>query len=34
MKKIKQLVKNEDAQARLVIAGFFILFALLAIFFF
>ena len=34
MKKIKLLAKDEDAQARLVIAGFVIAFALLAIFFF
>lgn len=34
MKKIKLLIRNEDAQVRLVIAGFFIVFALLAIFFF
>ena len=33
MKKIRLLVKNETNQARLVIAGFFIVFALLAIFF-
>jgi hypothetical protein len=34
MKKIRLLVKSEENQARLVIAGFFIMFALLAIFFF
>jgi len=34
MKKIKLITSNEDAQARLVIAGFFIVFALLVIFFF
>ncbi len=31
MKKIRLMVQSEDAQARLVIAGFFILFAALAI---
>lgn len=34
MKKIKLSLKNEDAQTVLVISGFFIVFALLAIFFF
>ncbi len=34
MRKIKLMVANEDAQARLVIAGFTIVFALLVIFFF
>lgn len=34
MKKIKLSLKSEDAQAVLVISGFFIVFALLAIFFF
>jgi hypothetical protein len=33
MKKIKLMVKDENVQARLFVAGFFILFALLAIFF-
>ena len=31
MKRIKLIVQNEDAQARLVVAGFFILFAVLAL---
>lgn len=31
MKKIRQMVKNEDVQAKLVIAGFFIAFAVLAL---
>ena len=34
MKKIKLMVRNEDVQARLVIAGFVVIFALLALFFF
>lgn len=34
MKKIRLMLKNETAQAGLVIAGFFVVFALLAIFFF
>ena len=33
MKKIKLLMKNEDVQARLVIGGFIVTFALLALFF-
>jgi hypothetical protein len=31
MKRIKLIVQNEDTQARLVVAGFFILFAVLAL---
>jgi hypothetical protein len=31
MKRIKLLVQSEDVQAKMVIAGFFILFALLAL---
>ncbi len=34
MKKIKLNLRSEDAQAAIVISGFFIVFALLAIFFF
>ena len=34
MKKIKLMVKDENVQARLVVAGFVIIFALLALFFF
>jgi hypothetical protein len=34
MKKIKLMVKDESVQARLVVAGFVIIFALLALFFF
>jgi hypothetical protein len=33
MKKIKIMVKDENVQARLFVAGFVIIFALLAIFF-
>ena len=33
MKKIKLLMKNEDVQARLVIGGLIVTFALLALFF-
>ncbi len=33
MKKIKLMIKNEDVQARLVIGGFLVTFALLAAFF-
>jgi hypothetical protein len=33
MKKIKLLMKNEDVQARIVIGGFLVTFALLALFF-
>ncbi len=31
MKKFKLMIQTEDAQARLVIAGFFIMFAVLAL---
>lgn len=34
MKKIRLMLRNESVQARLVIAGFVMMFALLAIFFF
>jgi hypothetical protein len=34
MKRIKYLLQNEDVQARLFIAGFFIVLALLALFFY
>lgn len=34
MKKIRLILKNEEAQARLFIAGFIIAFALLFLFFF
>lgn len=34
MKKIRLMLRQEDAQAKLVIAGFVMVFALLAIFFF
>lgn len=34
MKKIKLMLKSEGVQAGLVITGFFVAFALLAIFFF
>ncbi len=33
MKKIRQIIQNEDVQARLFVIGFIITFALLAIFF-
>lgn len=33
MKKIKLMIQNEDVQARLVIGGFLVTFALLAAFF-
>lgn len=31
MKKLRIMIQSEDAQARLVVAGFFIMFALLAL---
>lgn len=31
MKKLKVMIQSEDAQARLVVAGFFIMFAILAL---
>jgi hypothetical protein len=31
MRRIKLLIQSEDAQARLVIAGFFIMFAIIAL---
>jgi hypothetical protein len=34
MRKIRLMLKSEDVQAGLVITGFFVLFAVLAIFFF
>lgn len=33
MNKIRQIIKNEDVQVRILIGGFFVAFALLAIFF-
>lgn len=33
MNKIKQMIKNENVQVKILIGGFFIAFALLAIFF-
>ncbi len=33
MKKIRQIIKNEDVQVRILIGGFFVVFALLTILF-
>jgi hypothetical protein len=33
MDKIRQMIKNEDVQVKILIGGFFIAFALLAVFF-
>ncbi len=33
MKKIRHMISNEDVQARLIITGFLVVFALLAVFF-